>query len=499
MNTSAENTQPVVSVIVPIYNAEAHIRACLDSALRQTLKNIEIVCIDDCSTDNSCQLVEEYAKNDSRVRLITHSENQGEGASRNTGLDSARGQFVFHLDADDTIPLSALKSLYSQANMHCSDMVKGSYIRYYEGKEAVTPAWTISANKVVNTNIFESEFLQTIPTVHCSYLYNRDFLNRHNIRYVTDLSIGLDLVTLANTLIKATKVTLIHDVVYHYHQTGDSATRRQISETTLLDAIKAKRQVSEILDAANLPEAADSYLQSWVWQITEYWIGMAHTHTLDICSNVFSQFRSVITHRVVPWRENIQPQFRYLLALILDKQDAKAVAFLKTDEITKGFSSSSELETCLSFVLSQFPGDLGALYQSGMIAIKKNEPELALKFFERVLEQDSNHYDGQLELSATLRNLGRLDDARSSLRTAQEILESRTNQANAVRRLLSQSGRLAYEEKQLVAQRLRDNVVKLKQRTIELQATSKELESVYASLSWRITRPLRKIRKLLSI
>jgi glycosyltransferase involved in cell wall biosynthesis len=498
MYKSADDHRPEVSVIIPIYNAGPHLRACLDSCVKQTLQNIEIVCVDDCSADDSCQIVTEYANNDSRMRLLSHNENQGEGASRNTGLDNANGRFVFHLDADDTIPLNALESLYFQADTNCSDMVKGSYVRLYEDKEPEIPAWTISADKIVNTNIFESEFLQAVPTVHCSYLYNRDFLNRHDIRYVTDLSIGLDLVTLANTLVKATKVTLIPDVVYHYHQSGDSATRRQVSEITLMDAIKAKRRVSEILDAANLPEASNRYLQSWAWQITEYWINMARTHALDTCRNIFSQFRALVSHRVVPWRENTQPQIRYLLALILAHQDEKAVAFLKTKEISNGFSGSDELKTCLSFVLSQVPDDIGALHQLGMVAIEENKPLVALELFETVLQHDSNHFDVQLQLSAVLRSLGRLDDARRPLHAAQEILESRTDQARAVRQLINQNCRLAYEDKQLNVAKLNTINTRLKQRTKELKATRRELESVYASRSWRITLPLRKLFNLLS-
>lgn len=506
MNSSADNQQPEVSVIIPVYNAEAHLPACLKSCVQQTFNNIEIVCVDDCSTDNSRRLVEEYVKNDLRITLIAHNENQGEGASRNTGLDYASGRFVFHLDADDTIPLNAIERLYVQADAHCSDMVKGSYARLYEDKQAEIPAWAVSENKIINTNIYESELLQTVPTVHTSYLYNRDFLNRHGIRYVTDLSIGLDLVTLANTLVKAKKVTLIPDVVYHYHQTGESATRRRASELVLMDAIKTKRLVSEILDAANLTEAGDSYLQSWTWQIKEYWTHMAHTHTPETCSKIFSLFRALVAHRVVPWREDTQLQYRYLLALVMGQEDGKAMAFLKTTEISKGVTKPGELETCLSFVLSQVPNDIGALYQLGMLAIKQNKPEVALELLERVIQQDSNHFDSQLQLSAILRSLGRLKDARSPLRAAQEILEARTDQASAVKRLVNQNGRLAYEDKQLVVERLHDNVAKLKslntrlkQTTNELKETTVELESIYASRSWRITLTLRKIGKLFSI
>ena len=91
---------PKVSVIIPIYNVEAYLRECLDSVLNQTLGDIEIICIDDGSTDCSAKILEEYAKDDRRIRVITQS-NAGAGAARNTGLAIAQGQWFSFLDADE--------------------------------------------------------------------------------------------------------------------------------------------------------------------------------------------------------------------------------------------------------------------------------------------------------------------------------------------------------------------------------------------------------------
>jgi tetratricopeptide (TPR) repeat protein len=498
MDFSEEHPAADVSVIIPIYNAQAHLRACLDSAAQQTLERIEIICVDDCSTDESRRIAEEYAASDSRIRLLAHDINQGEGASRNAGLDNARGRFVFHLDADDTIPLNALECLFTLADTHCSDLVKGSYVRLNQDGEAESPSWLSPVQKLVNTNIYESGFLQTIPTSHCSYLYKRDFLNQHGIRYVTDLTIGLDLVTLANTLVKAEKVTLIPDVVYHYHQTGGSATRRRLSEATLLDAIKTKRTVYNILNAAQLHKAANKYLQSWPWQITEYWVDMAHTHPLAVCSTIFSQFRSLVASRVIPWQENIQPQFRYLLALVLAGRDEAAVALLKSDQISEGISNLETLNACLEFVLAQAPDDIGALYHLGKIASEQKELEKALELFQRVLAQDSQHLDSQLQLAGILRGLGRPDDAQAALGAAQRILEAGNEQPGALRRLINQNNRLAYEKTQLVVRKLKSTSAELKSTSAELKRTKRELESVYASRSWRVTAPLRKLQGVFS-
>ena len=87
------NSQPIVSLLIPVYNVEKYLAECLDSALAQTLSDIEIICIDDGSTDASGAMLDEYAKKDQRVKVI-HKQNSGYGASMNRGLDAATGEFV---------------------------------------------------------------------------------------------------------------------------------------------------------------------------------------------------------------------------------------------------------------------------------------------------------------------------------------------------------------------------------------------------------------------
>ena len=95
---------PIISVIIPVYNAEQYLRQCLDSALSQTLTEIEILCIDDASTDSSPGILAEYAKRDNRVKVITNGTNLKADASRNLAIDAARGEFICFIDSDDFLP-----------------------------------------------------------------------------------------------------------------------------------------------------------------------------------------------------------------------------------------------------------------------------------------------------------------------------------------------------------------------------------------------------------
>lgn len=111
-----------VSVIIPVYNVEKYLEECLDSVCNQTLTNIEIICVNDGSTDNSLDILKEYAKKDDRIKIISQS-NQGLSASRNNGLRRASGKYVYFIDSDDYIDLTCLEKLVGNAVSNDSDVV----------------------------------------------------------------------------------------------------------------------------------------------------------------------------------------------------------------------------------------------------------------------------------------------------------------------------------------------------------------------------------------
>ena len=113
---------PKVSIIIPVYNVEDYIHQCLDSVANQTLKDIEIICMDDGSSDNSLKILQDYKKKDSRFKILTQ-KNKGPGAARNKCLDVASGEFVMFLDSDDWLDLDACKTLYEKAKLDNLDMV----------------------------------------------------------------------------------------------------------------------------------------------------------------------------------------------------------------------------------------------------------------------------------------------------------------------------------------------------------------------------------------
>ncbi len=122
---------PKVSIIIPVYNAAMYLHRCLYSAVTQSLKNIEIVVVNDASTDGSLQIIEEFITLDKRIKFINFSKNKGNGIGRNTALRAACGTYVLFLDADDWLNKNAAKILYNAASKNKSDVVLMGYTQHY--------------------------------------------------------------------------------------------------------------------------------------------------------------------------------------------------------------------------------------------------------------------------------------------------------------------------------------------------------------------------------
>lgn len=182
---------PKVSVIIPVYNAEEYLKVCLDSVINQTLKDIEIICIDDGSTDNSLAILKEYAKKDNRFIILTQN-NEFAGAARNKGLDAANGEYIYFMDSDDYLSdKNVLKSLYEIALTHKDEKIikfcakvfdnnTGEFLdsSYYEYKKI--PEDYHNCRLTISENIDEIIKMNVTPW---SGLYKREFLKDCGIRF----------------------------------------------------------------------------------------------------------------------------------------------------------------------------------------------------------------------------------------------------------------------------------------------------------------------------
>ena len=227
---------PRVSLIVPVFDKSAHLAECLESLLDQSLADIEIICIDDASTDTSLEILEAYAASDSRIRLIRNDSNAGAARSRNAGLDLATGAYLRFVDADDIVPQDSTKTLYDRAILTAADLVRGS-IALFRGERSSL----VSTARVGDrwTTTFATSPDLWIPWWHTTYLISAGLLREHGIRY-PDLRRGEDPVFIASVLAAARTISTIPDIVYLYRKysktTGSAATGFDEVEDTLRHA-----------------------------------------------------------------------------------------------------------------------------------------------------------------------------------------------------------------------------------------------------------------------
>ena len=236
-----EIVAPKISVIIPVYNTEQYLEECINSVINQTFKNLEIICINDGSTDNSLNILEKYAQKDSRIKII-NQENKGVAQARNSGISICTGKYVFFLDSDDWINVNSLELLFNEAENKNAVIVAG-YAKLYKGKTYVLSNFDInklkaqkSLSKFDNENIVSSFFLFI-----GGKMYRRDFLYKNNIKFNTSLKMGEDGVFNYECIYNYATFSIILEHVYNYRITREDSQTSNLNKKNKVsdyDAIK---------------------------------------------------------------------------------------------------------------------------------------------------------------------------------------------------------------------------------------------------------------------
>lgn len=223
-----ERSNPIVSILIPICNVAKYLPKCLDSVIAQTMEEIEIICINDGSTDNSLDIIQEYAAKDSRIRVID-KENSGYGDSMNRGLAAATGDYIGIVESDDFIVKDMFASLYNLSFDGTVDVVKGNFWDYYEDGEKL-PTATPNRDRA---NIPDSEEPFTLkengqfswghPSVW-SAIYRRQFLVDHDIHFIAAKGGGwVDNPFYYETLCSAERIMWTNEPFYYYRKTNPTS------------------------------------------------------------------------------------------------------------------------------------------------------------------------------------------------------------------------------------------------------------------------------------
>lgn len=210
-----------VSVIMPIYNAEKYLASAIDSVISQTLTDIELICIDDGSTDDSLKILKEYRERDERIRIVTEN-NAGPGLARNNGIRRSRGEYIAFVDADDFLAPTFLESLYTCAKENALDIAISKYDIYNDKSKKFE-----SATKADHSEIYEGGkitsknenpdyiFSSTVGSAW-NKLFRRTFIEEKNIVFLHDVRIYEDVYFVVSALSLAERVGKVEEVLVHH-------------------------------------------------------------------------------------------------------------------------------------------------------------------------------------------------------------------------------------------------------------------------------------------
>lgn len=227
---------PLISVIVPVYNVEQYLPRCLDSILSQTYTNLEVILVDDGSPDHCGAICDAYAQKDSRVRVV-HQQNAGIGRTRNVGLALCTGDYLTFVDSDDILYPDAIRQLYDRARYDCSDMVIANYVRLYEDGSASAPFHDFSDSALTKKELLDlmSVFV-AVPFCSWGKLYSRACME--GIEY-PPVRVGEDTLIFPQVVDRCTCISTVSAPLYAYFQRENSLMRELRSEQTKTEDLHA--------------------------------------------------------------------------------------------------------------------------------------------------------------------------------------------------------------------------------------------------------------------
>ncbi len=242
------NGTPIVSVVIPVYNAEVHFPACLASITAQTFDAWEAILVDDGSTDTSAALCDEAAAADPRFRVI-HKENGGVSRARNDGIDAARGKYILFIDADDNVRPTYFERMVDTAERYGTDLVMSGYDRFIDDWESHINASIFPV--ALTQKIEDFLMLYTQPRTNLfgitiwAKMFRRDMLNEHNLRFDPEITYEEDCNFMVDCLAHLRTVAAVGEALYRYRLQRDSLSKRYRKNTFrfLVHGYRRRREI----------------------------------------------------------------------------------------------------------------------------------------------------------------------------------------------------------------------------------------------------------------
>ncbi|MBM7797191.1 CDP-glycerol glycerophosphotransferase [Microlunatus panaciterrae] len=325
-----EAKRPVLSVIIPVYNVDAYLAECLTSVLGQSLRNLEVLIVDDGSTDRCPEIIAAFAAADPRVRTF-QQDNAGQGPARNLAVRHAQGRFLTFVDADDIIPPGTYQYMVNSLKKSGSDFSVGSVRRIKNGRLS-QPAWNVPVHLRDRIGITIDEFPTALQDViACNRMFRRKFW----IDKIGDYRGGIvyeDHVPMVTAYVRATSFDILARVTYHWRMREDmtSTGQQKHALSNLRDRVEVKGEALEILQR----EASPTVRAAWVGRVLD------------------TDFPPFIEHALVA-QEEYRDLLRDAFARYRALADAEAMSHVRLRQKVTGYLASlgawDKVETCERF------------------------------------------------------------------------------------------------------------------------------------------------------
>ena len=253
--------KPLVSIVMPVFNAEAYLEESLHSVTGQTYKNLEIICVNDGSTDGSRDLLQKIGQKDSRIRIL-NQENRGAGEARNHGMDEATGEYIYFLDADDLLRKKAIQTMVEAAGKHDADIVLFGYYKFSDSKKMrvdFSPkTLKVRLKKVISPRDISDRLFQADHGMPWNKLYKATLLRESNIRF-QNLKNTNDEFFSRITTVEAKRILFMNKVLVGY-RVENSDSLQGSAKQHILDCTHALEAIhDELVKRGYYETYSDSY------------------------------------------------------------------------------------------------------------------------------------------------------------------------------------------------------------------------------------------------
>lgn len=312
---------PKVSIIIPVYNVEKYLRECLDSVCNQTLTDIEIICINDGSTDDSLGILNEYAQNDKRI-IVVDKDNEGVSVARNIGIDKSTGEYLCFLDSDDWLEKDILEKSYNKISNTNSNIICFGIKEYFDGYTKIRKDFDVILDHCDDLVLDKSTIKEFLVNA-ASKLYRTDYIKNNNIYFLSGIKSCEDGIFNLFCLYNDTKWCLLPEVGYNYRRNRNGSTTNRSDLMIETDIEGFEKVISHPLFVNTSKENKIITIEKFLWHFRSNFTRKDAIKNICLIQNFKKYLYKNVDNEILKAVPNIKEFrrytiFRYILQTIFD-------------------------------------------------------------------------------------------------------------------------------------------------------------------------------------